>query len=96
MPKSGPRVEPDELEQRALTLRTIGWMLLIFDVSIITVFVFVGFRSGSWLWLYWTVIQGAVGMGLVAAGMYQESVASELTGEEAEPHTEAGDTERAA
>lgn len=85
-------VEPEELEQRALTLRTVGWMLLIFDVAIIAVFIFVGLRSGSLLWLYWTAIQGVVGIALVGAGMYQESVAGELTGKTAEPHTEAGDT----
>lgn len=91
MPKSAA-VEPEGLEQRALTLRTLGWMLLIFDVSIIAVFIFVGFRSGSLLWLYWSVIQGVVGTALVGAGMYQESVAGELSGEQAEPHTEAGDS----
>lgn len=90
MPQSERKLEPEELEQRALTLRTLGWMLLVFDVAIIAVFIFVGLRSGSLLWLYWTVIQGALGIALVGAGMYQDSVASELTGEET--HTEAGDT----
>ena len=97
MTPSERKVEPEELEQRALTLRTVGWLLLIFDVAIIAVFIFVGLRSGSLLWLYWLVIQGIVGLGLVAAGRYQESVASERTGEAAAPKVQAEDKgERAA
>jgi hypothetical protein len=71
-------------------------MLLIFDVAIIALFIFVGLRTGSLLWLYWTLIQGLLGMVLVGAGMYQESVAAELTGKQASPHSEAGDTGRKA
>ncbi len=93
MPQSERKaVEPGELEQKALTWRTVGWTLLIFDATIISLFIFVGFRSGSMLWLYWAVIQAVVGMAFVGAGMYKESVAAELTGQLAEPHTEAGDT----
>ncbi len=95
MPKA-VAVDREKLEQRALTLRTVGWLLLIFDAAIISLFIFVGLRSGSPLWLYWAVIQAVVGIGFVAAGWHREEIAGELAGEEAERHTQAGDTERAA
>ena len=94
MPQSEAKhVEPEELEQSALTLRTIGWLLLVFDMMIVALFIFVGFRVGNDLWLFWTVIQGTAGMGLVAAGMARESRASEMTGELAEPHVPAGEVD---
>jgi len=91
-------VDIEELEQRALTLRTIGWLLLISAGTITALWIFVGFRTGSYLWFFWTVIQGAAGMGLVVTGMAQESRASEMAGEAAEPRVTAGevDEEKAA
>ncbi len=76
---------PDELEHRALTLRALGWLLLAFD-SIIAVFIFVGFRSGSDLWFFWTVIEGMVGIGLIAAGRQRENQANRAMAEQVRPH----------
>jgi hypothetical protein len=81
----------DELELRGLTLRTIGGILLIFDVTIIAMFVFVGFRTGSYLWFYWTVIQGALGAGLVVIGRRRDDEASAVMGHTFEPHVHAGE-----
>lgn len=61
---------PDELEHRGATLQALGALLLVFN-AIPAVFVFVGIRTGSYLWLYWTAIEGLVGMGLIAAGKYR-------------------------
>ncbi len=83
--------DPQKLEERALTMRTVGWLLLVFDFLILSVFIFVGFRTGSYMWFFWAVIQGAVGAGLVVAGMQREELAGYEIGEEAEPHVEAGD-----
>ncbi len=89
---------PEELEHRALTLRALGWLLLVFD-GIVAVFVFAGIRDGSLLWLYWTVIEGAVGIGLVFAGMRREEIAIGEIGHTVEPHrqgTEGGEHREAA
>ena len=72
-----PTVE--ELEYRAQALLSLGWLLLIFD-AIVAVFIFVGIRDGSWLWLYWTLIEGAYGLGLVAAGTRTEQLAVDALG----------------
>ncbi len=76
---------PDELQHRGLTLRSVGWLLLAFD-SIIAVFIFVGFRDGSDLWFFWTVIEGLVGIGLIAAGLQREKQASEAMARQVTPH----------
>ncbi len=58
----------------ASILETVGWVLLVFD-SIPVTMVWVGFRSGTYFWLYWTIIEGAVGFGLTAIGAYLRSKA---------------------
>jgi hypothetical protein len=66
-----PTVE--ELEYRAQALQAVGWLLLVFD-AIVAVFIFIGIRDGSWLWLYWTLIEGAFGLGFLAAGIRTEQL----------------------
>jgi hypothetical protein len=83
------RLAVEELEHRALTLQAIGWLLLAFD-GIVAVFVFVGIRDGSLLWLYWTVIEGILGLGLVAAGVRLGDRAADAMGHTGEPHLHAG------
>jgi hypothetical protein len=82
-------LSPDELEQRALAMRAVGWLLLAVD-GIVAVFVFVGIRTGSLLWLYWTAIEGALGLALIAAGMRLEEMASRERGHTGEPLVHAG------
>ncbi len=79
---------PEDMEYRALTLRTLGWLLLVFD-GIIGVFVFVGIRDGSLLWFYWTVIEGVVGAALVLAGLRREENANRALAHSVMPHLEA-------
>ncbi len=82
------RLSPEEQECRALTLRAIGWLLLVFD-GIVAVFVFVGIRSGSWLWLYWTALEGLAGVAFIFAGLRIEQNASAAAGHVVTPHLEA-------
>ena len=76
---------PEELEYRALTMQAIGALLLVFD-AIPAVFVFVGLRDGSLLWLYWTAIEGLIGMALVAAGRRMSERATDLMAHTSGPH----------
>jgi hypothetical protein len=57
--------------QRSLgaVLVTVGKVLLWMD-ALLLMFVYVGLRSGSGLWLWWVVIEGVLGFTLLAAGIY--------------------------
>ncbi len=77
------------MEERSLALRSVGWLLLAFD-GLLAVFIFVGIRTGSLLWLLWTGVDGALGLGLVMAGGYLEQKASLARGHRVEPHLHAG------
>lgn len=61
-------------EEDAEVVRVLGWLLLLFD-AIPAVFIWVGLRTGSWLWLWWSVVEAAAGFGIlgVAAWMYAEA-----------------------
>jgi hypothetical protein len=78
----------DELEHRALTLQALGWLLLAFD-GIVAVFMFVGIRDGSLLWLIWTLIEGALGLGFVVAGLHESQRAAATLRQSGEPHRQA-------
>jgi hypothetical protein len=57
---------------RAATFQVMGWLLLGFG-GIIVCLVWVGFRTGSYFWLYWTIIEGGLGVSLVLTGHYLRS-----------------------
>jgi len=78
----------EELQFEALTWKSLGALLLVFD-AIPAVFVFVGIRSGSLLWLYWTAIEGLIGLVMVGIGMRRDQQASLATGKSLQPHLEA-------
>ncbi len=92
MPQSEAK-RAGELEERALALRTLGWLLLVFTGSITVLWIWVGLRDGSDLWLILAATQGVVGLGLVAGGVALESRAIGMAGKEAEPHAAAGTAE---
>ena len=50
-------------------LVTVGKVLLWMD-ALLLIFVYVGLRSGSAMWLWWVVIEGVLGFALLAAGIY--------------------------
>jgi len=58
-------------EERALTLQTIGGLLLVVDFVLI-VFIPTGWQVGSPLWVWWTGIQGVLGAVLVGVGYLRE------------------------
>jgi len=57
--------------QRSLgaVLVTVGKVLLWMD-ALLLIFVYVGLRSGSGLWLWWVVIEGVLGFALLGAGIH--------------------------
>ena len=82
------QLTPDELELRGLAMQSVGVLLLVCD-AIPAVFVFVGIRDGSLMWLYWTAIEGLIGIGLVAAGVRLKEHANDLLAHVAGPHLHA-------
>ncbi len=86
-------LSPEEREHLGLTLRAVGWLLLIFTVMIDSVFIFVGFRDGSLMWLYLTVIQSAIALALIGAGIYEERKAVLEKGRQPVAHIQAGEVE---
>ncbi len=53
-------------QRAALVLRTLGWLSIIWGVCI-SIWVMMGERAGSQLWLYWTIgqlVAGAVLLGI--------------------------------
>ena len=69
--------EMDGVQQK-LRLGTIlevtGWTLLAF-LAIPVIFVWTGWRAGSYFWLYWTVIEGVLGVVLSMTGKYYKNKA---------------------
>ncbi len=62
-----------------LILEVAGWTLLSF-LGIIVCFIWTGLRAGSYFWLYWTIIEGAIGMVLLGAGRYyKDKAGSEIS-----------------
>lgn len=54
-------------ENRGAVLMTVGKLLLWTDL-IFTAFVYSGIKGGSYLYAYWTLGQGAVGLTLLTIG----------------------------
>ena len=71
-------VNLEDYREWALTMRTIGWMLLVVDVMVIGLFASQGLRDGSLLFPVWAMAQGLVGMALVAAGVRKHEIATAL------------------
>ncbi len=62
-----------------LALQVTGWTLLAFN-AIIVMFVWTALRVGSNFWLYWAIIEGALGSALVMAGShYRAKAGSEIS-----------------
>jgi hypothetical protein len=51
---------------------TVGKVLLWMD-ALLLIFVYVGLRSGSEMWLWWVAIEGVLGFVLLAVGIYIRS-----------------------
>lgn len=54
-------------ETRGAVLMTIGKLLLWTDLIFLS-FIYSGVKGGSYLYTYWTIIQGLVGLTLLTVG----------------------------
>jgi hypothetical protein len=54
-------------ETQGTVLMTIGKLLLWTDL-IFLAFVYSGIKGGSYLYVYWTLVQGAIGLTLLIVG----------------------------
>ncbi len=63
---------PLESREAGLTMRTVGWLLLVFDALFIMLFAPASLRDGSKLWVVWAVVQGLAGLVLVVLGGEKE------------------------
>jgi hypothetical protein len=57
------------------TMQTLGWVLIIFDL-IPAVWLWVGWREGSWLWFWWVLGEAVIGGVLLIAGTIMRSNAA--------------------
>ena len=80
-------------EHISLVMRTVGWLLLIFDI-IPAVFVWVGLRTGSEMWLWWTVAEGMLGGLLVVGGQYFKEYAAAQVGRDLPDFYQSGNESR--
>ena len=71
-------VEPVDYHESALTLRMIGWTLLVFDAFLIGIFTFVSLRDGSLVWPIWAIVQALVGAALIGIGAARDEKATIL------------------
>lgn len=73
-------LEPVDYHESALTLRTVGWTLIVFDVMFVGIFAAQGLRDGSYLFPVWAMVQGLVGLFLVGAGVLRDEKATVMEG----------------
>lgn len=55
--------------RRGSVLLTLGWILL-WMTALTGMFAFQDIREGTYFWVVWSAIQGALGLGLVLAGSH--------------------------
>jgi hypothetical protein len=65
-----------ERKRSGMTLITAGKVLLWMDF-ILLIFVYVGLRSGSYMWLWWVLGEGILGLVLIEVGMRKRGSLSE-------------------
>jgi hypothetical protein len=73
-------VPPLDPQEAGLTMRTIGWTLLVVDVMVIALFAPADLGVGHFLWPTWMVLQGIAGLAFVAAGVRKEEQATVIEG----------------
>jgi hypothetical protein len=67
------RVEESTIEERkrvGTVFMTVGKVLLWTDFLLL-MFVYVGLRSGSHMWLWWVIIEGVLGLILLEIGIHK-------------------------
>lgn len=63
-------------ERIGSVLMTVGKVLLWFDFILLS-FVYVGLRSGSHMWMWWVLGEGALGLSLLAIGAHKRGSVTE-------------------
>ncbi|HEU5336695.1 MAG TPA: hypothetical protein VFU27_12065 [Terriglobales bacterium] len=61
-------------------LITIAWQLIVFD-CLVGVWIWVGFRTGSWLWFWWVVGTGFVALFLLWYGNHKRAAGERMLAE---------------
>ena len=61
-------------------LITIGWQLIAFD-SLVGVWIWVGFRTGSFFWFWWVVATGVFALFLLWFGNHKRAVGERMLAE---------------
>ena len=62
-------------QRKGSVLQTLGWVLLVF-ATIPAVWIWAGFRVGSYFWLYWVLGEGVLACSLLIAGTILRSKAA--------------------
>jgi hypothetical protein len=73
------RVEESTIEERkrvGTVLMTLGKVLLWTDFLLL-MFVYVGLKSGSHMWLWWVIIEGVLGLILLEIGIHKRGSLTE-------------------
>lgn len=63
-------------ETKGAVLMTVGKLLLWTDLIFLS-FVYSGIKGGSYLYIYWTLLQGAVGLTFVVVGRVKRGPVTE-------------------
>ena len=58
-------------------LIAIGWQIIVFD-CVVGVWIWVGFRGGSFFWLWWVVLTGGVALFLLWFGNHKRAVGERM------------------
>ncbi len=58
-------------------LVTVGWVLIAMD-CILSVWIWVGLRSGSDFWLWWVIIEGVLGFACIFYGRHKRQTALQV------------------
>lgn len=68
------------IHEAGLTMRVVGWLLLVHDAMFVAFFAPASWRVGSLLWPIWAVVQALVGVTLAAAGTKKEETTTVIAG----------------
>jgi hypothetical protein len=73
-------LEPVDYHESALTMRVVGWVLIVVGAMVDGLFVFQGLRDGSLLFPVWATVQTLAGLFLVGAGIVRDEKATIMEG----------------
>ncbi len=86
-PERYEKLPPLDAHEAALTVRTVGWLLLVHDALFVALFAPGSIKEDSRVWPVWMVAEGLAGLTLVVAGNLMEERAA-ATAKSAAPERE--------